>query len=178
MNNLRNYWKIGAKLTQELKVQLVHAGVLSIIDYCNAVYGALTVSDLQKLQKLQNSAVRFVFELKGKKCREPISPYLKKLHFLPVRFRIKYKLALLTFKCLNNLAPSYLTELLTLRQSKYYNVRLNNDFYLLEPTVFNLLKCSKAFSVSASLVWNELPYNLRSETDISKFKCDLKNILF
>ena len=31
--------------------------------------------------------------------------YLKKLHFLPVRYRIKFKIALLVFKCLNNLAP-------------------------------------------------------------------------
>ena len=83
--NVRNYWKIGWKLTQELKIQLVHAGVLSIIDYCDAVYGGLSESDLQKLQKLQNSAVRFVFGLKGKACQQHISPYLKKLHFLPVR---------------------------------------------------------------------------------------------
>ena len=95
--NLRNYWKIGSKLTQELKIQLVLAGVLLTIDCSNSVYGGLTESDLQKLQKLQNSAVRFVFGLKGKTCQQPFSPYLKKLHFLHVRFRIKYKIALLTY---------------------------------------------------------------------------------
>ena len=61
--NLRDYWRIVFKLSQELKIQLVHAGVLSIIDYSNAVYGGLTEYDLQKLPKLQNSALRFIFGL-------------------------------------------------------------------------------------------------------------------
>ena len=176
--NLRNYWKIGSKLTQELKIQLVHAGVLSVIDYCNAVYGGLNEADLQKLQKLQNSAVRFIFGLRGKACHQPISPYLKQLHFLPVRFRIKYKISLLTFKCLNNMAPKYLSDMLMLRQPKMHNVRLDNDFYLLEPSITNLRKSRAAFCVSAPLVWNELPYNLRCQTDLMKFKVDLKTYYF
>ena len=176
--NLRNYWKIGSKLTQELKIQLVHAGVLSVIDYCNAVYGGLTEADLQKLQKLQNSAVRFIFGLRGKACHQSISPYLKQLHFLPVRFRIKYKISLLTFKCLNNMAPKYLSDMLMIRQPKMHNVRLDNDFYLLEPSITNFRKSRAAFCVSAPLVWNELPYNLRCQTDLMKFKVDLKTYYF
>ena len=36
--NLRNIRKIGNRLTYDLKVQLVHAYILSMIDYCNSVY--------------------------------------------------------------------------------------------------------------------------------------------
>ena len=176
--NLRNYWRIGSKLSQELKIQLVHAGVLSIIDYCNAVYGGLTEYDLQKLQKLQNSAVRFIFGLKGKECHQSISPFLKKLHFLPVRFRIKYKITLMVFKCLNNMAPKYLKELLVIRKPNVHSLRCDNDFYLLDQTLTNFKKTKAAFSVSAPLVWNELPYNLRCETDILKFKTELKTHYF
>ena len=113
--NLRNLGRIGSKLSYELKVQLVNSCVLSFIDYCNATYGSLTEANLHKLQKIQNSAARFVFGIYGKARQQSMTPYLKKLHFLPVRYRIKYKVALLVFKCLNNLAPKYLATLLTLK---------------------------------------------------------------
>ena len=64
--NLRNYWKIGFQIDSRVKDTTCSAGVLSIIEYCNAIYGGLTESDLQKFQKLQISAVRFVLDLKAK----------------------------------------------------------------------------------------------------------------
>ena len=75
----------------------------------------LNVKNLYKIQRIQNNAVRFIYNLNGKRKRESITPYLKKLHFLPVKFRISYKKALLVFKCLNNIAPKYLNDLLTVR---------------------------------------------------------------
>ena len=56
-------------------LQLVHSNILSIIDYCNAVYGGLTEKNIQKLQKIQNNAVRFIFNINGKKKKEHIMPY-------------------------------------------------------------------------------------------------------
>ena len=74
--NLRNIRKIGNRLTYDLKVQLVHANILSMIDYCNSVYIGITMKNIQKLQKIQNNAVRFIFQLNGRKKWTPISPYL------------------------------------------------------------------------------------------------------
>ena len=139
--NLRNYWKIGSKLTQELKIQLVHAGVLSNIEFA-------MLNQIFRSYKSYKTMLLYLFlDLKAKHVNNlfPQPPYLKKLHFLSVRFRIKYKIALLTYKCLNNMAPKYMTELLILRQSKVHNVRLDNDYYLLEPIVTNLRKSKAAF---------------------------------
>ncbi len=47
------------------------------------------------------------------RAREHITPVLEKLHWLPVSFRIDLKFLILTYKALNNLAPQYLSELLT-----------------------------------------------------------------
>ncbi len=38
-----------------------------------------------------------------------ITPILQSLHWLPIKFRISYKILLLTYKTLNGLAPAYLT---------------------------------------------------------------------
>ena len=156
---IRNLWRIARHLNFDLKIQLVKSCVLSHLDYCNAAYGALTEANIQKLQKLQNSAVRFVFNLYGKKKYEHITPYLKKLHFLPVRFRIMYKTALLVFKCLNNLAPKYLTQLIDLRNTNSHSLRNDDDFFLLNlPPVPNLKRTNGAFPYYGPFIWNSLPY--------------------
>ena len=110
--NLRKIGRIGSKLTKDLKIQLVHASIHSIIDFCNGTYFVLTKIQLGKLQKIQNAAVRLIYNLKGKERFQSITPLLKELHFLPVIYRIKYKIALITYKCINNIAPPYLSCLL------------------------------------------------------------------
>jgi len=61
------------------------------------------------LQLLQNSAARVLTRTRG---REHITPVLKSLRWLLVRFRINFKVLLLVFRCLNSLGPSYLSDLL------------------------------------------------------------------
>lgn len=140
--NLCNLRRIGSKLPQPLKIQLVHSCILFLLNYCNSTYGALSCSNLQKLQKIQNEAVRFIFNIKGKKKMESVTPYLMKLHFLPVAYRIQFKIALLVFKCLNNIAPVYLNSLIKLRTPNVYSVRLDNDFFKLESIVsINVKRC-------------------------------------
>ena len=160
-------------------MQLVHSNILSFIDYCNSVYSGISHKNLSKLQKIQNNSVRFIFRLIGKHKYQSIMPYLKKLHFLPVKFRIDFKIALLVFKCLNNIAPSYLRELISLSQVNNYSVRLDEDFYILKiPKAPNLSSTSGAFSYAAPNVWNILPYDIRCLTDIDRFKKSLKSHFF
>ena len=178
--NLRNLWKIGKHLSHELKVQLVHSSVLFFLDYCNSAYGSLTEANIRKLQKAQNDAARFVFGIYDYKAkRQPVSPLLKKLHFLPVRYRIDYKIALLTFKCLNNLAPQYLASLITVREPNRRASRLDDDYYVLNrPEKPNFKRTEGAFCHAAPRIWNNLPYRLRCLTEIDMFKKGLKTHLF
>ena len=177
--NQRNLSRLASKLSHDLKVQMVHSNILCFIDYCNSVYCGLTEKNLHKLQKIQNNAVRFIFGLYGKKLKEPISPYLKKLHFLPVKFRIKFKVALLVFKCINNLGPEYLKNLIQLRDIKRRSSRLDDDFYILKmPPRCNFSRSEAAFSHQGPLIWNELPFSIRSLTSLPDFKSQLKTHYF
>ena len=143
------------------------------------MYGGLTEKNIFKLQKLQNNAVRFIFRLHGKKKHDAIMPYLKKLHFLPVRYRIQFKVALLVFKCLNDLAPGYLTNMLSTRDIKRRSSRLDDDFYLLKTLPApRFTKTEAAFSYYGPKVWNVLPYSIRCITNIEQFKKCLKSYYF
>ncbi len=108
--HLRNIAKIRPFLTQDDAETLVHAFITSRLDYCNSLFTGLPRKSLKKLQVIRNAAARI---LTNTKKRDHISPQLASLHWLPVSFRIDFKILLFIFKALNNLAPSYICDCLS-----------------------------------------------------------------
>ena len=104
-------------------------------------------------------------------------PYLKSLHILPIKFRIMFKIALLTYKCFHNLAPAYLNDTLTFHKlSVTHNARSNNDLLKLEPKIgLNFVKSKAMFCYAAPDVWNLLPLSVRHSDTVSQFKINLKS---
>ncbi|KAL5249258.1 hypothetical protein ACHWQZ_G018198 [Mnemiopsis leidyi] len=105
--HLRNLRVIGSKLSYDLKRQLIHCLIFSKLDYCNGLLYGLPDYLINKLQKVQNSCVRFLFGNEAIQRWDRVSSFLKQAHFLPVHRRIEYKIALTVFKCLNNMAPQF-----------------------------------------------------------------------
>ena len=105
---------------------------------------------------------------------------LKELHWLPVEQRIIFKINLVCFKVLNNLAPSYLTELLCVYEPARCLCSSSDKWqFAIESYVYNLKTCGlRAFSVIAPRLWNELPMAIRSIDNINIFKSKLKTFLF
>ena len=94
-------------LSKECTETLIHAFISSRIDYCNNLLYGLPAYQIQKLQRVQKSAACLVFE-ESKFCH--ITPLLRALHWLPVAYRIVFKMLLLTFKAIHKLAPTYTSE--------------------------------------------------------------------
>ena len=87
---------------------LVCNPILSQIDYCNVLLANASNKHLKPLQKTLNDAVCFIFDLKW---NDHVTPYLICLHFLPVQYRIAFKLYLIAYKLLHGRAPTYLTNM-------------------------------------------------------------------
>lgn len=120
---------------------------------CNSLYLGLQHSSLYRLQLVQIAAARL---LTGTRKYDHITPVLANLHWLPVKYCIHAKILLLTFKILNNLAPSYLTELLRL-----YNPRraLSSSCQMLLEQPRSRLKSrgDRAFVIAAPTLIYNLP---------------------
>ena len=172
--HLYNISKIRKCLTREATERLIHALISSRLDMCNSLLCGLPGVLLNKLQSVQNSAARLIACVRK---FHHITPILIQLHWLPVKQRIEYKILLLTYCALNNLAPVYLRDLLC-----YYEpsrtLRSSNQRLLVEPK-FRLSSCgSRAFVYVAPRLWNTLPFVIRSAASLNSFKSLLKTYLF
>ena len=107
---------------------LVHAFLTSRPDYCNGLLYGLPDCLLNKLQRVQNACARLIFR-EQKFCH--VTPLIYELHWLPIKYRIEFKILLITFKILNFLVPTYLSSLISLKLPSTYNLRNFSDNLLL-----------------------------------------------
>ena len=154
--------------------RLVHAFVMCHIDFCNSLLQGLPAGQIKRLQTIQNSAARLVSRTKK---YQSISPVLQSLHWLPVHYRIMFKILLLSYQCFHNLAPSYLTELLTIYKPGRNLRSGKNNFFVISP-VLTKTYGERTFAHAAPIMWNNLPDSLRSLNSMEHFKSALKTYLF
>ena len=93
---------VARSLTADAAKTIVHAFVACRLDYCSSLLPGITDSLFRRLQFIKKAAARLIT---GTRRRDHITPVLRDLHWLPVRRRVDYKLALLVYKSLHGLAP-------------------------------------------------------------------------
>ena len=89
-----------------------------------------------------------------------------------MRYRTKFKVLLITYKSLNNLAPEYLGELL-------HSWNLRSSDMLLRPSLDPRSRYGKrTFACAAAALWNLLPTSIRCAESVDIFKKALKTHFF
>ena len=124
---LYNIRKIRKYLSKDATAILVYALVISRLDYCNSLLYGLPAYQISKLQSVQNSAARLIY-MAPKFAH--VSPFLKELSWLPLKFWIEFKIRILTFQVIHGFDPQYLRDLIQLREPPNYYLRRNNQVYL------------------------------------------------
>ena len=169
--HIRALRHIRASLTTEAAKTIAAAIVDSRLDFCNSLLAGTSVSNLTRLQRVQNTLARVVAQ-KPRFCH--ITPVLSDLHWLPVRHRITFKFATVTFRVLQSQQPSYLSSLIP-RYVPARALRSSSSFSICVPPRKTTMAASKSFSSVASNTWNARPNHLSS---IPVFRRALKHYLF
>ena len=127
--------------------QIVYGMVLSHLDYCNGIYMGLPKVDILRMQMTQNAAAKLVFNWdKSASSTEA----LKALHWLPIKWRIIYKILTVVHKCLYGEAPIYLKNLIELKKASAYSLKSNQCEYTEDSKNYSKNICRKEFQCICS----------------------------
>ena len=108
-----------------------------------------------------------------------VTPLLFHLQWLPISYRIRFEILLLTFKCLYGQAPNYLIDLITIKKQSRYSLRSNESIFLELPGIkTHPTLGDRAFQSAAPYLWNALPLAIRNMKTLDAFKTAIKTHLF
>ena len=150
------------------------------MDYCKSLFISLTGFGLRRLQLVQISLCRVVIHSSKS---SHITPQLKKLHWLPVRYRVQFKIVLITYKILNQDQSVYLRELIHPYTSAKNTRQSTSELKFLQSLTFDrrVHKSIKHFSNSfchyAPALWNPFRFHVRNSPSVASFRKHLKTHL-
>ena len=172
VRNLGTWFDSNRSVTESL----VNVFITSRIDYCNSLLYVLPNSHVMKLQRIQNAAARLVTGA-PRFCH--VTPLLFHLHWLPISYRIKFKILILTFKCLYGQAPNYLVDLITIKTQSRYSLRSNESIFLELPGIKTHPPLGdRAFQSAAPYLCNALPSAIRNKKTLDTFRTAVKTHFF
>jgi hypothetical protein len=162
--------------SQNMK-QLYYSFFQCHIDYCLTVWGQTTLENINKIQRFQNRAARIIsnnYDYDNYAGLEIV----KSLDLFTIAERKDFLTLVQVYKCLNNLAPHYLSDLFTFVSDIHDRVTRQsqeNDLYVPKCNTTFLQKSLLAYG---SKLWNQLPPVIRMSPTVSQFKTNCKQWLF
>ena len=155
--------RIGKYLNKLNKITIFHTFILSAFNYCPMTWHFCSKENINRMEKIQERALRFVYEDYSSSYNELLSKI--KLPILHVR-RMR-TMAIETFNIVNKLSPPVLHDLLQRRDSKY-NFRYSNILKI--PSVRTSTYGKNSFRCAAPVLWNSSPEEIRSSSNFNQFK--------
>ncbi len=155
-------------------ITIYNTMILPHIDYAIIIWSNCSVSSIDKIQKLQNAAMRIIL---GVPFRTHVNDMLRELEFMDIRSRILYSTGCMMFKVLNNTAPRYLIDRFSAindihsictRQSKAGNLYIPKC---------NTNYGKNTFRYNGCVLWNVLSQDIRNAKNFMSFKRMFKNDL-
>ena len=147
--------------------------VNSRLDYANSVLFGVADANITKLQRTQNSLARVVSYTRR---TEHIQPILQSLHWLPIKYRIDYKIATMAYKVRTTGSPAYLKccvrNYIPTRQLR------SSNYVLLDKGSTRTVIARRAFSYAAPTIWNSLPHDTRNAATFIQFRSSLRTHLY
>ena len=158
--------KIRRYLTISDLRSLVQCIIMSRIDNCNSLFYGISEYEINRLQMLQNSCARLIY---NKKKYDHVTELFAELHWLPIKPRIIFKILLFVYKIFNDNCPVYLKECVKITNVDNRSLHVNR---------VNTAYGDRAFTNCAPKLWNALPEYIKQSNTLSYFKGHLKHYFF
>ena len=150
--HLQELQRVHRNLNHETAVKVANALVSSRLDYCNSLLYNTKKAYTIRLQRVQNALCHMVCKL-NKYCH--VTPFLHKLHWLPIHYRILFKYNLLTYKAIHFSQPPYLSSLI-----RWSDLTRGNHLSISSSRP-NKRSGLRSFTVGAPTELNKLPQAIR-----------------
>lgn len=154
--------RIGKYLNKLGRLTIYYSFILSNLNYCPLTWHFCSEKNTIKMEKIQERALRFVYDNYTCSYEELLN--LSKLPSLKVR-RLR-SIAIETYKIINKECPSYLYDLINIKNHQYsFRYCNTTDLPQVRTTRYGL----NSFRYTAAKLWNELPDHFRLETNFNQF---------
>ena len=155
-------------LKEKSRFLIFRSCIQSNFDYCPLVWHFCSKTNTEQLEKLQYRALRIIV------FSDFTSSYaylLEKAELSTLHLNRLRCIAAETYKCINNLTPEYISNLVQLKTSSY-SFRYENTVKV--PTVRSVTygQCSLRFD--SARVWNSLPNDIRKVTEFAEFRRQIR----
>lgn len=161
-------------LSEKIKTLLCESLVLSNFSYCAPVYyPCLDVLTRNRIQRTQNSCLRYIF---GIRRREHISHKLKDLKWMNMNNRLKLQTLCLYHQIILTKTPSYLYNKISFR-SDIHNINIRNKNCITPPSHKTSLY-ERSFSYNISKLYNAVPVDIKQRLTVKQFKNQMSTYLY
>ena len=151
--------KLKSFVPQQTLLQLYHSLVHSHLTYGITIWGSTRTTYLQKLQNLQNRALKVVCNVP---FRSSAKPLYKKLNILTIHDTFKHEVAKFVYNCNKTLNPTpFLNYFKKTHQVLIRHTRQSEDkdnLYISKYHSNRLQRCIKCQGVK---IWNNIPSEIK-----------------
>lgn len=151
----------------------LHAMVLSHLSYCIAAWGQATDSATRPLFSLHKQALK-ILDQKPQKWHH--CKIIEKYNLLTFSNFKKFSFLKVVFKCLNGLAPHVMSQIFKKTDNPRTMTRSRTNHNCQIPrcrTTFG----QSSLSVQSTHLWNSLPSEIKSQTELKRFSVKVKHWL-
>lgn len=156
--------RISKHLNKHSRMLIYKSFIYSNFNYCPLTWLFCGKKNTVKLEKLQERALRFVFN----DHQSSYEALLSRGNFLSLAMHRLKLLAIEVYKCVHKLNPEYMNNLFQLRNIEY---KLRDPSRLEQPTFQSIKYGYKSFSYYGSKLWNKLPVEIKNVDSLGEFKC-------
>jgi hypothetical protein len=168
--------RVSSFVPTEILTRMYKSFIQPRLDYGITLWGCTTKQNIDKIQRIQNQAVRIItgnFDFIHSRGINIV----RSLRLMTIQERRDYFMCILMFKAINGLAPSYLTDKIILNGDvNTYPVRSSHMHNVYLPFIKKDVY-KNSFLCKGGQLWNNLPDAVKTSNSLHSFKLNYKAML-